>query len=587
MSTLRVSNIEAKADVSSPTVDEKIKFTNSSGDVLFHLDGKTSGITTVGINTTGNTFTVNNTTGDVSFSGSVTSSGVSTYSNGLNVTSGSVGIGTDNPRQKLTFGSLTASSTSTPDCIDLGATYSGTNGSNLKLKLYTDGSEEFGFGASVNSRLDYVVPSNGNHVFYRGTTESLRITSGGDITFGETSSTANTTTALKSINAGLEYWNSTKGDYRAIKYKVYQSANSNVYGFGISDNLLEIQSQTNIGFFAGHSGDNTIRTERLRIASNGKVGIGSETPTEMLDVTGSGDMKMVVQTKSSGAGTNAGVRIATGDGYKWLLQVGNSTTSGGLRIYQETSGSAGERLRITSDGNITYGQSASTAITSTTIKYMDGGAEYWNGTKGDYRALRHRIYYTGIDDAYGIGVSAGMLELQSQSTMGFFTGTAGSSTGRRLERMRIDQYGKITMPYQPVFYAYQSGSASVTTTGAWTGSTWNSTKVNVGSHFNTSTSRFTAPITGTYTFTFVSLARRNGSDGSIEPTFYVNGSNVSGRGCAYTRVIGANDHDSISTTIYLYLTANDYVQTGVHAISSGTDLYYGELLGSFSGHLIG
>jgi hypothetical protein len=93
MSTLRVSNIEAKADVSSPTVDEKIKFTNSSGDVLFHLDGKTSGITTVGINTTGNTFTVNNTTGDVSFSGSVTSSGVSTFTSDVSIADKIVHIG--------------------------------------------------------------------------------------------------------------------------------------------------------------------------------------------------------------------------------------------------------------------------------------------------------------------------------------------------------------------------------------------------------------------------------------------------------------------------------------------------------------
>ena len=52
MSTLRISNIEAKANSSSPSVDEKLKFTNSSGDVLVHLDGKTSGITTIGINTT-------------------------------------------------------------------------------------------------------------------------------------------------------------------------------------------------------------------------------------------------------------------------------------------------------------------------------------------------------------------------------------------------------------------------------------------------------------------------------------------------------------------------------------------------------
>ena len=53
MSTLRISNIEAKANSSSPSVDEKLKFTNSSGDVLVHLDGKTSGITTIGFNTTG------------------------------------------------------------------------------------------------------------------------------------------------------------------------------------------------------------------------------------------------------------------------------------------------------------------------------------------------------------------------------------------------------------------------------------------------------------------------------------------------------------------------------------------------------
>ena len=58
MSTLRVSNIEAKADPSSPSVDEKLKVTNSNGDILVHIDGKTAGVTTVGINTTDRSFTV-------------------------------------------------------------------------------------------------------------------------------------------------------------------------------------------------------------------------------------------------------------------------------------------------------------------------------------------------------------------------------------------------------------------------------------------------------------------------------------------------------------------------------------------------
>ena len=58
MSTLRVTTIEAKADGSSPSVNEKVKITNSSGDVMLQLDGATSGITTVGINTTDPAFTV-------------------------------------------------------------------------------------------------------------------------------------------------------------------------------------------------------------------------------------------------------------------------------------------------------------------------------------------------------------------------------------------------------------------------------------------------------------------------------------------------------------------------------------------------
>jgi hypothetical protein len=59
MSTLRVSNIEAKADASSPSVNEKVKVTNSNGDVQLTINGETAGITTVGVNTTGKTFDVN------------------------------------------------------------------------------------------------------------------------------------------------------------------------------------------------------------------------------------------------------------------------------------------------------------------------------------------------------------------------------------------------------------------------------------------------------------------------------------------------------------------------------------------------
>ena len=76
MSTLRVSNIEAKADPSSPSVNEKVKITNSNGDVMLQLDGATSGITTVGINTTGNAFTVD-ANQNINFTGVVTAASLS------------------------------------------------------------------------------------------------------------------------------------------------------------------------------------------------------------------------------------------------------------------------------------------------------------------------------------------------------------------------------------------------------------------------------------------------------------------------------------------------------------------------------
>ncbi len=91
MSTLRIHGIEAKSDPSSASVNEKIKITNSNGDLLFHLDGTQSGIGTVGITTTGTTFHVDRATqeitfvSDAKFNGTVGIAGTLTYEDVTNI----------------------------------------------------------------------------------------------------------------------------------------------------------------------------------------------------------------------------------------------------------------------------------------------------------------------------------------------------------------------------------------------------------------------------------------------------------------------------------------------------------------------
>jgi len=216
MSTLRVSNIEAKADVSSPTVDEKIKFTNSSGNVLFHLDGKTSGITTVGINTTGNTFTVNNTTGDISFSGSVTSSGVSTFTSDVSIADKIVHIGdTDTAIRFPSADTITAETGGTERLriTSSGNVGIGTDNPAAELEVYgnarfkdTDGSHGIEFYPDVAS-LGYqrIISYNRTSTAYEdlsigvndfvittgSSSERLRITSSGNIGINSTSPKTN------------------------------------------------------------------------------------------------------------------------------------------------------------------------------------------------------------------------------------------------------------------------------------------------------------------------------------------------------------------------------------------------------------
>jgi hypothetical protein len=76
----------------------------------------------------------------------------------------------------LALGTATAVATTTPINVNLGGSFSSVAGSNLKLKLYADGTNTWGLGPS-SSQLDYVVGAAAAHVFYVGSTAELSISS--------------------------------------------------------------------------------------------------------------------------------------------------------------------------------------------------------------------------------------------------------------------------------------------------------------------------------------------------------------------------------------------------------------------------
>jgi hypothetical protein len=87
---------------------------------------------------------------------------------------GNVGIGTTSPIRDLMIGDLSSVSTATPKTFSLGGTYSSTAGSNVKLRVYEDGSSIGGMSVS-GGQMEVNTWSSGKIAFYRGTTLSMVI----------------------------------------------------------------------------------------------------------------------------------------------------------------------------------------------------------------------------------------------------------------------------------------------------------------------------------------------------------------------------------------------------------------------------
>jgi hypothetical protein len=242
-----------------------------------------------------------------------------------------------------------------------------------------------------------------------GANERLRITSIGNVGIGTTApnfkldvqgSNASNTTIFTGTGFGnipsifISNTNTTANNYSGIGFGRDASGNA---GAGVMAQFVNhTTGQTNL-IFGTDSGEGFCR-ERMRILSDGKVGIGATSPSTELDVTGSIKASNTItapiyatttQTLTDGAtitwtatsGLNAKVTLA---GNRTLAISGAPTGSyGTLVVTQDATGS--RTLTLPASSKVIGAASAGVVTLSTTANkvdiltfYYDGTTYFWN-----------------------------------------------------------------------------------------------------------------------------------------------------------------------------------------------------------------
>jgi hypothetical protein len=474
----------------------------------------------------------------------------------------------------------------------------------------------------------------GSNTTILGTSSTVTTALYGNLGIGTTSPNFNSygtaLTLLSSLNyGGIEVYGSGSTKGGQIDF-----GSGNIRYASISG---EYESSDN-GFLLVRTRRAGTMTDAVRITSTGNVGIGTTSPTFKLEVSSSGDGISVISSGSSQT-----LRISSTTNNNTLFRI-NNFNGNFYDIQNQPSDNSlvidyndAERMRIDTNGNILIKTTNAAgainsdsnranlvlgASTSSKISFNDGSS-----TSTGY------IYNSPTETAIGYP-SAGIFAIQKMGTGNIVTVTSGGNVGIGLtnpqsqfhingdftltesgfdtvrkhiishshsdgnsannnirflisngsgntaERMRIDGNGHVTIPSQPSFLAasnqaeqtYSSGQVMV----------FNLTRHNIGSHYNTNNSRFTAPITGRYLFS-VNIFTYTSYDSAIVLT--INGSQYTpGDVVPYIFRNNFGGNITVSFTLVLELSANDYVEVRTRS-GSTSQVYMSH--SHFSGHLLG
>jgi hypothetical protein len=171
----------------------------------------------------------------------------------------------------------------------------------------------------------------------------------------------------------------------------------------------------------------TSNTERMRIDSSGRVGIGTDSPAQQLEISGTGAIKQRY-TRSS---NSTDISLASSGMFN-----ADNLAATGFGWYNNGS----EAMRIDSSGNVGIGTTSPSAkthiydATTDAVLYFDSGSA--NGSHARFLASGSVKHFFGSGGGFGLG-DVDDFGFRAFDNLLFSTGN--SST----ERMRIDSSGNV------------------------------------------------------------------------------------------------------------------------------------------------